>query len=34
MLQMDCICVIVFVWLVPHPAVILTNYGSRECDVM
>jgi hypothetical protein len=26
---MYCICVFVFV---PHPAVTLTNYGSRECN--
>jgi hypothetical protein len=23
----------VFVWLIPHPTVILTNFGSMECNV-
>jgi hypothetical protein len=24
----------VFVWLIPHPTAILTNFGSMECNVM
>jgi hypothetical protein len=34
MLQLYCICVFVIVSLIPHPTVILANFGSMECNVM
>jgi hypothetical protein len=33
-LQLYCTYVFVCIWHIPHPTVILTNSGSRECNTM